>query len=43
MMRDAPKMARKEIHMNTWFVPPIVIPISLVLAIIVYASIVYLH
>jgi hypothetical protein len=29
--------------MNTWFVPPIVIPISLVLAIIVYASIVYLH
>ena len=24
--------------MNTWFVPPIVIPISLVLAIIAYAS-----
>ena len=38
MMRDAPKIARKEIHMNTWFVPPIVIPISLVLAIIVYAA-----
>jgi hypothetical protein len=29
--------------MNTWFVPPIVIPIGLLLAIIVYASIVYLH
>jgi hypothetical protein len=25
--------------MNTWFVPPIVIPIGLVLAIIVYASV----
>jgi hypothetical protein len=25
--------------MNTWFVPPVVIPIGLVLAIIVYASV----
>jgi hypothetical protein len=29
--------------MNTWFVPPIVIPISLVLAIIVYASVLNLY
>jgi hypothetical protein len=39
MMRDAPEIARKEVHMNSWFVPPIVIPISLVLAIIVYVSV----
>jgi len=29
--------------MNTWFVPPIVIPIGLVLAIIVYASVLNLY
>jgi hypothetical protein len=29
--------------MNTWFVPPIVIPISLVLALIVYGSVVYFN
>jgi len=43
MMRDAPKIASKEIHMNTWFVPPIVIPIALVLAIIAYASVLNLY
>jgi len=29
--------------MNTWFVPPIVIPIGLVLAIIAYASVLNLY
>jgi hypothetical protein len=29
--------------MNTWFVPPIVIPIGLVLAIIVYTSVLNLY
>jgi hypothetical protein len=29
--------------MNTWFVPPIVIPLSLVVALISYAAIMSLH